>query len=670
MAKKTTKTETKEETLLDALQHYSMWTQDNEKRMHRKGGWNDVTDSYYGKLPDDWPYITKIVDPRIRTSLIEKNARLLNAKLRGRLIPREGSDVVTAQINNSILDYQWDAANDGGSMLSKLSISDMDARLYGTKFGLVKWKYEEYDGKPVFDGNEFYPLDIRDCGVDPAATHIRDAKWFQHRSWEFLEDIEKQSDASGIPMFKNVDVLRRRISEKLDRRSSTRKTEYTSRIKQLRGLEDRVGEDRAYPVVMLVTEYRCDRWITFSPEHDIVLRDIPNPYDHHKIPIVQLRYYPLQDDILGESEVEPVIPLWKSIQATICSYMDEVILKMRPPLKIIENAARIETIEYGLDAQWLVDRQDAVEEMRSGGDSIAYFQTTYQALVSAFNVAMGDMSQGVSAFDQFSKDAKTATEIKATTRQQNVRDEKNQTELARFIKDVMLMWLSNNKQFLFTDPAKHEHVLRIVGSSQFAYFKRSGMDEMEVTNEAAQMISDIIMQNPDMTDVQIEQMYDAAKTPKNPVIENPDEKDPAKYKIKAKMRVDKMGDSAEVSIVPSDLEGIYDYIPDVKSMSSGAGEEMLSARMQAIGLLTQNPAVIQLLAAEGYRPNVKDLLISNFEDTGLKDAERFFAEVPNANQGQGQPNQAGVSQMGGTPQPVAGQALPPVPEANPSVSLQ
>src|SRR3990167_10315320 len=124
----------KEETLKEVDQHYNMWTQDNDKRLTRKGGWNDITDAYYGKLPDDWPYITKIVDPRIRTSLIEKNGRLVNNKLRGRLVPREGSDILGAKINNAKLDFDWDNANEGGSMLTKISICDMDTRLYQSKF--------------------------------------------------------------------------------------------------------------------------------------------------------------------------------------------------------------------------------------------------------------------------------------------------------------------------------------------------------------------------------------------------------------------------------------------------------------------------------------------------------------------------------------------------------
>jgi len=435
----------KDKTLNEVLNHYQMWTQDNEKRIHRKHGWNGITDAYYGKLPDDWPYITRLVDPRVRTSLIEKNARLINNKLRGRLVPREGGDTITAMIQNALLDFQWDNAQEGGSMHVKIAIADMDTRLYGSKFALVYWRHEiGEDGKPIFEGNELLPLDIRDCGMDASAScnHIKNAKWFQYRTWEYLEDLEAAVDAENKPIYQNLDQLRIKLSDQMGQsKTATRTTEYLPRVKQLRGLEDRTGQDLAFPVVKLVTEFRKDRWITFAPDHHIILRDIKNPYEHRQIPVVQLRYYPLQDDPLGESEVEPVLSLWLAIQATICGYMDEVILKQRPPLKIIENAARIETIQYGPEAQWLVDRQDAVEEMRSGGEAIPYFQTTYQALVSAFNVAMGDLSsQNISNLNPFGNESKTATEIRATLQQQSTRDQKNQNDLSEFIKDIMMMW--------------------------------------------------------------------------------------------------------------------------------------------------------------------------------------------------------------------------------------
>lgn len=647
--------------ITELKQHYNMWTKDNEKRMTRKNGWNDITDAYWGKLPDDWPYMTKMVDPRLRTSLIEKNARLLNSKLRGTLVPREGADMVSAGINNALLDFQWDSANDGGSMNIKMSIADMDTRLYASKFAFVYWKYElDKEGNCIFDGNEMMPLDIRDCGIEPTATHIRDAKWFQHRTWEFVEDLEGQVDVKGKKMFKNIGSLKSKIAEKLgQKRTTSRNNEYTPRLKTLQGLEDRTGEDMAFPMIMIVTEYRTDRWITFCPDYDLILRDIPNPYNHRRIPIAQLRYFAIQDDPHGESEVESVLPLWKAIQATICAYMDEVILKIRPPLKIIENAARIETIQYGPEAQWLVDRQDAVEEMKSSKDALQYFQSTYQALVAAFNTAMGDTSQGISNFGPFESGDKTATEIKATARQQNTRDQKNQNDLAEFIKDVMLMWLSNNKQFLFSDPDKAEYILQIVGQEEYSLFKRAGMDQTELPDENATMLGDIIEQTPDLTDDEIMQMIEVASVPKYPVITNPKEKDPTKLEVKPKLRISEVADTAELSVTPKDLDGVFDYIPDVRSMSLGAAEEMQQMNERAIQLIISNPTGLQLLQEEGYRPNVKELYESALGGLGHKDSSRFFRKIEN-----GQPIQAGVGQMGGPTQNIPDQGLQGVPQAN------
>ncbi len=651
------KGETKDEKILKEVdQHYQMWTQDNDQRMTRVGGWNDITDSYYGKLPDDWPYITKIVDPRIRTSLIEKNARLVNNKLRGRLVPREGSDILGAKINNALLDFQWDNASDGGSMLTKISISDMDARLYQSKFGLVKWKCEyNEDGTIKFEGNEFYPLDIRDCGMDSLAMHIKGAKWFQYRTWEHIENLENQTDTGGEPLYKYLGTIKTWLNDRRQENiGQRRKDTYVRRVPQLRGLQDRVGEDLAFPVIEIVHEFREDRWIDYHPDLKLIIRDIKNPYKHGKIPIAQLRYYPLQDDPLGESEVEPVIPIWKAIQATVCGYMDEVILKMRPPLKIIQNAATIETIVYGPEAQWIVTRPDAITEMQSNGEAVRYFETTYSALISAFNTAMGDMSQGTSVVTPF-EPQKTATEVKASLRQQNVRDQKNQNDLAEFIKDIMLMWLSNNKQFLFTKPNKQEYILRIIGDENFSYFKRAGLDEMVLEPQVARMIGDVVQQRPEMSDMELQKLIETGKTPKHPVFENPEEKEPSKLIYKPKMRMSEMEDSAELSIIPEDIEGTYDYIADVKSMASGATQELLDARQKAIDLLLSNPIVLQLLAQEGFKANVKELIENTLEDLGLKDAGRYFEKI----------------QTGGLPQAVGGigpnqqvPGLPGAPQAN------
>lgn len=663
-----------EETLTEVIGHYQDWKEDNDTRRTRENGWNDITDAYYGKLPDDFPYNSQVVDPRLSTTLIEKNARLLNAKLKGRLVPREGGDAVKARINNAILDFQWDNASHGGSMLSKWSMMDMDARLYGSKFALVVWKViKDNEGVVKFEGNEFIPKDIRDCGIDPNCQNVKDARWFQLREWVAIEDLEKANkNKEGIEIYPGLAKLKEAVKNSSDRRD----VEYESRLKQLKSLSDRMGDDDSFQIVEIVTEYRPDRWITFAPKHNVILRDIKNPYKHGKIPIVQLKYYPLGDDPLGESEVERVLPIWRAIQAVINAHLDGMNVRMFPPLKIMEGQARIETLVYGPGAPWIMNTPNAVTEMQFGPNALNEFQTDYSALVSAFNNAMGDLSQNNSTVAP-TETEKTATEIKHIAKQQNIRDEKNQTDLSEAISDCMKMWLVNNQQFLFSNPDSQEYILRIVGKEEFNYFKELGMDNTEITPEAMAEIKSIIelsaQEGYELTDIDMNNLIESAKSPIYPVIENPNVKDPSKYKYHSKLKVSEKGDFAELSVVPEDLNGTYDYVPDIKSMSVGADIEYTQGLMQMFQMMV-NQNIIDMLAQDGVKINVQDLLISLFNQYGAKNAEQYFSPINQTNvgtngvapggqiaPGQGIPTPApqGVQQQLAQPTGVQGQQVVP-----------
>jgi hypothetical protein len=640
-----------EKTLNEVIGHYQDWKEDNDTRRTRENGWNDITDAYYGKLPDDFPYNSQVVDPRLSTSLIEKNARLLNAKLKGRLVPREGGDAVKARINNAILDFQWDNATYGGSMLSKWSMMDMDARLYGSKFALVVWKViKDNDGVVKFEGNEFIPKDIRDCGIDPNCQNVKDARWFQLREWVAIEDLEKANkNKEGIEIYPGLAKLKEAIENSSDRRD----VEYESRLKQLKSLSDRMGDDDSFQIVEIVTEYRPDRWITFAPKHNVILRDIKNPYKHGKIPIVQLKYYPLGDDPLGESEVERVLPIWRAIQAVINAHLDGMNVRMFPPLKIMEGQARIETLIYGPGAPWIMNTPGAVTEMQFGPNALNEFQTDYSALVSAFNNAMGDLSQNNSTVAP-TETEKTATEIKHIAKQQNIRDEKNQTDLSEAISDCMKMWLVNNQQFLLSNPDNQEYILRIVGKEEFSYFKELGMDNMEITPEAMAEVKSIIelsaQEGYEMTDVDMNNLIESAKSPIYPVIENPNVKDPSKYKYHPKLKVSEKGDFAELSVVPEDLNGTYDYVPDIKSMSVGADIEYTQGLMQMFQMMV-NQNIIGMLAQDGVKINMQDLLISLFNQYGAKNAEQYFSPINQTN--------VGTDGLAPSSQIAPGQGVPP-----------
>ena len=99
--------------------HYQDGFDETDKRRTGKGRIGSISfdeaDELFRSWLDEnnWPYDALLFDPRVFTFIFEKTARLLGNQLRGHLIPREGSDVLGAKINNEILNFQWDQANHG-----------------------------------------------------------------------------------------------------------------------------------------------------------------------------------------------------------------------------------------------------------------------------------------------------------------------------------------------------------------------------------------------------------------------------------------------------------------------------------------------------------------------------------------------------------------------------
>lgn len=627
------------------MDHYVKGKEVIQKRKTQPNGWDAVLRSYYGVLPAGWPYISKVTDPVIRTAIIEKTSRLFNGKLKGTLTPREGGDVIKAKIQNALLDFQWDMATEGGAMLEKWALMDMQTRLFGASFALCYWRVDPLTG---FEGNEFKVLDNRDIIIDPSATHVKNANWVQVREFKTIKQLKDENDNYPIKggLYKNLNKLIDLVEAQDEKNYAGDRRDDLQRsiIREVRGLEDPIGTDRSYPTIEVVTEYREDKWYTFCPRYSFMLCDKPNPRKDKAIPVVQLRYYPVGDDTYGEIEVASVLPIARAINATLSGFIDQMNLTMRPPIKVANNSSvRLDTIVHGPNALWLVgDSVNNVAEHASRGEHIANFQSSYSALKSAFNVAMGETSQGTSGVDPFTPD-KTATEVRAIEQQKRSRDQYNQMYLAQALKDQMMLWLSSNKQFIFDDPTKHVYVQRVVGKDLMNEFQNLGLDQMEAPQEAYRKIEELVLSTGGaISDQEMKLILEGTQMPTHPVILNPNEKDPTKYDIRPKLEVDEAGKYANLNITPEDLEdGTYDYVPSVESMAIEASDMQVKGRTQALNTML-NPAVGQMLAQEGKKINIKEVLIQVLEDLKIKNADKLFEEV------QGNPNQ-GSPATGGNP---------------------
>lgn len=627
----------------DLNNHYKMASSDLEQRIQRKNGFDDA-DKMFASYIDEasWPYRSVMFDPRPYTTIIEKSARLIGGKPKGRLVPREGGDTLGAHINNELLDYQWeDNTRLGDSMIAKWIMMDQNVRKYGSSFMLVKWRYDKRSGEVYYDGPDAVILKNRDVLANPSYDFIN--KWFQYREYVTLEELEKVNDIARTDdsKYKNLGFLKDAIREQGKGKGDKRSVSAQIKNKSMRGLEDFLGSDELYKTVEIVTEYRNDRWITFAPRHGVIIRDIKNPYKHGEIPIVHLKYYPLPDDLYGVSELEPVAKQIRGINAHLSAYSDTIALALRPPTHVNPTNVRMHTLDWAPEAKWLMNQPNVdVQQMKIDTSITANFQSIYQTLVGSLMNALGEQSQGVSSNNPTQDAGRvTATEIKDTAFTRNVRDNMNQIFLAEALKKQIMFWHVMNQQFLFTGTKEQQKIIRIVGRDADEFFQRQGLADIRPTDEDAMMSAEAMSLGQEPPEV-----------PPGPRFAVGIGEDEMGNSLEVPKYIpDEMSEGGNLIIEPADISGSYDYIPDVETMKAPSSGDTKNALMEIIAMLT-NPAIIQMLMAEGKKPKMTEILTRAFEATNvIKDAEALFEEGGATNV-QNQINPGGVAgPEGGVP---------------------
>ena len=601
-------------TFMKCHRHYSMARDDLQQRTRDFDKKDILFRSHIQQ--SKWPYRAQVFDPRIFTALYEKTSRILANKPKGRMVPREGGDALGARINNEVLSFQWDDNEraDDISMLAKWALMDLNCRKYGAAFGLVNWKWQKKgdEGKTFFDGPNFRPLNNRDCLANPSYSTVRN--WFQLRDYVTLQELMDTNDASrSKPKYKNLDILRQQMREESERGGDRRDTNYVVKNKSLKGLQDFLGSDEVYKTVELVTEFREDRWITFSPKHGMILRDIDNPYKHGQIPIVQMKYYPIDDDLYGLSEIEPVESLQRALNAYLCQNLDTLNMSTYTPLKVNSQggAVQMHTLEFGPGKKWLMQNpQTDVVAFESNPQGVAEFVPVYRLISGAIQEALGETSIGASNLNPSSAD-KTATEVRDLSAQRSSRDNFNLMFLGEAMKKQMQFWHLMNQQFLFTGQKDKAKVIRIIGKDAIKYFQGAGLDAEALTDESIEALSSPEMAGMDINPQELMQ-------PLYPVNVNGE--------TVPKFNMEQGGNYGELLLEPEDLAGTYDYIPDLESMQIPDQQALITAKKQMVEIAL-NPATTQLLAQDGYKLNTKELLEDFYEQLGVKEADKYFERI-------------------------------------------
>lgn len=631
-------TDSEVQAFTEVSSHYQLSRQDLEQRIYRKNGFNDADKMFASHIDENnWPYRSLMFDPRPYTVILEKSARLIGGKPKGRLVPREGGDTLGAYINNELLDYQWeDNSRLGQSMISKWIMMDQNVRKYGSAFAIVDWHYEKRknkDGKMevFYDGPDMKVLNNRLVFANPSYEYLN--KWFQYGEFLTIKDMESVNDAGRTdPQYKNLDILKDAVDDSAKTNGDTPNVQ--SKNKQMKGLQDYMGRDEYNKPLLIITERRPDRWISVAVKHGVVVRDIPNPYKDGELHVVHLKYYPLPDDLYGVNELEPVAKQIRALNAHLSAYSDWEALALRPPTHINPLNVRMHTLDWSPEAKWLMTNPNVdAQVMKMGTDMSSNFQVIYQTLVGSLMNAWGEGSQQMSSINPTQDNGRvTAAEIKDTSFTRNVRDNMNKVFLSEALKQQIMLWHSMNQQFMFSAKTDKLKIIRIVGRDAQEFFTRQGLSDIGPTHEDAMGIAQ-------------GQTAPESVVPGPRFAVNVGEDEQGMPLEVPKYMPDDAGGGGNLIIEPGDLTGNYDYIPDIESMGAPSTQDLEQKLMTLLTTMT-NPAIVQGLMQEGIRPKYKDLLVKAMEATNVvKDADAYFEDIS---------NQMGGAQNGGQGQIIPG----------------
>ncbi len=545
---------------------------DEYVRQERREAFDENEKMLLGTLDDDLSTSTaksRVYDPRLSTVVIERSARVMAQAPTGHSYALAKDDIGKSKLMDMMLQkYVYRNANAQLPFLTKLRLWDLYSLVYGVQFALLDWRA---DGGYV--GPDIWLLPIRDCFPQPGAISVQECDRFQVSTLRTKQYLEGKKDAEGWQHIPDLINVIKEGGVKEDDKSSDRR----SAVSEQR--HPSVQQDNVFPQAELRTEYRKDRWITYSPQlPGKILRDIPNPHGNNKLPIYAKYCFPLMDNIYGLGEFERGKTLQYAINSLINLYMDGVKMSIFPPMQINPDGVVPSTIKIGPAEKWLVNRPNIdIQETRISPQGLNTFQSTYSFLTSALMNQAGttDVSTPKQADATMGK---TPQAIKYLEKREGSRDVWD-----RAMMDRALEQLGQGMVDLITEKMETPITLRLFGSE----------------------IEEIAESYPDVTEI-----FES-------------------------------GESGQMDVTKDLLASKYDYVIDSGSTYKHDPQEEARQIGNVLGFVMSNPAILeimpkqaQMLGEEPKTVSISELFKRFLITGGLKDWDRILQSVNVPEQGQ------------------------------------
>lgn len=342
--------------------------------------WDEREALLLGRLQDDTSDKTKSkVNTQELTNIVFDGASRVMAQFpTGKIYPISSDNQGSAAMMNLVFHkYVIPNANSQFNFLTKLRLWDVYSRVYGSMPALVDYVVSDtYTGPDMWliNPRHFFPQagvhslqDMQYCFVDNWVTN----EWLAQRDPEVWTGVKKLLEKT------------KEGTEGPGAEDSDNKT-YSEQMYNVQ--TDETGK---YARVKLTTRYERNKWTTFAPDFgDIVVREIENPHQNGKLPVVMKECYPLLDRIYGLAEFERGKTLQYASNSLVNLYLDGVKFSIFPPTISTKNGVVKDSMAFKPAAHWQEIVPNSIRQLAIQPQGINTFTETYSFLkASMLNMA-------------------------------------------------------------------------------------------------------------------------------------------------------------------------------------------------------------------------------------------------------------------------------------------
>ena len=354
--------------------------------------------------------------------VIDQASRVMAQLPTGKVKAIDQADSGKSYLMQCVLEkYILPKANSQWDMLTKFRMIEMYSLIYGSMPALVT-----YTIKPNYIGPDLEILHPRNVRVQAHKYSIEDADYV------FVNTLVPMSFLTGIlkreETVYNKEAVKDLLEACKDRRPSIDEEDKTYEQKQ-----DYTEQSKGQ--IALTTKYSKNRWIVYSREHKIIIRDSKNPNEDGELPVVMKYTYPLLDRIYGLGLFDRGKSIAFAMDSLTNMYLDSVAMSIHPPY--VYNRAGIDqtTLKMGPGALVAELIPNSLRQLNISPIGTNTYQGVSQALKAQL-LNMAAATDTTVATGQDIEMGKTPEAIRQQRDRQGARDNWDRGMMEKFVEKV------------------------------------------------------------------------------------------------------------------------------------------------------------------------------------------------------------------------------------------